>query len=500
MDLTSTPRVVEGVSVARREPPEAAAVAESHTAVVVFIGDRAYKVKKPVDFGFLNFTSVESRRAACVREVELNRRLAPDVYLDLSEVLDGEGRSCDWLVVMRRMPPDRRLATLVERGVDVRSDLQQLARKLVSFHSTAKRGPEVESAGEPAALRRRWVDNFTGAEPFVGNVLGRDTFEDIVWRALDYVDGRARLLGDRLRRGYVVDGHGDLQAEDVFCLPDGPRALDCLEFDDALRYVDGLDDAAFLAMDLERLGAAELGREFLGWYAELSGAQVPRSLADHYIAYRAFVRSKVACLRHEQGVAAAADEARKLAGMALEHLRSGQVRLVVVGGLPGVGKSTVAGALADRMGGVLLRTDQIRREMPRAAGLDPGAGYGRGLYDSAQVHDTYGEMFSRCSQLIEYGESVILDASWSNADEREAARALAREGRAAITELRCDAPRDVAAARLAARVNDVSDATADVADRMAGRFAAWPEAVEVDTGGEADSAVAAAWRILQARR
>ncbi|MDI2030262.1 AAA family ATPase [Saccharopolyspora sp. TS4A08] len=467
---------------------------------MVFIGDRAYKVKKPVDFGFLNFTSAEARRVACVREVELNRRLTPDVYLDLSEVLDGEGRSCDWIVVMRRMPPESRLATLVERGVDVRADLEQLARKLASFHSTAKRGPDVESAGRSAALRRRWVDNFAGAEPFAGIVLDRDTFDDIARLALDYVDGRGRLLEDRVRRGYVVDGHGDLQAEDIFCLSDGPRVLDCLEFDDELRYVDGLDDAAFLAMDLERLGAPVLGREFLDWYAVLSGAQVARSLADHYIAYRAFVRSKVACLRHEQGVAAAADDARILAAMALEHLRSAQVRLVLVGGLPGVGKSTVAGALADRMGGVLLRTDQIRRELPHAAGLDPGAGYGRGLYEGAQVHDTYGEMFARCRRLLEHGESVVLDASWSNADERDAARVLARETRAAITELRCEAPKEVAVARLAARADDPSDATAEIAEEMAGRFAAWPEGDTVDTAGTPESAGAAAWKVLQARR
>ncbi|WP_233576056.1 AAA family ATPase [Saccharopolyspora rhizosphaerae] len=334
----------------------------------------------------------------------------------------------------------------------------------------------------------------------MGEVLDRDTVDGIVRRALDYVDGRARSLEGRGRRGYVVDGHGDLQAEDIFCLPDGPRVLDCLEFDDARRCVDGLDDAAFLAMDLERLGAGELGRSFLDWYADFSGAQVPRSLTHHYIAYRAFVRCKVACLRYEQGVSAAAEQARRLADMTGEHMRSGQVLLVLVGGLPGVGKSTVAGALADRMGAVLLRTDQIRKERPIAAALDPRAGYGRGLYDSRQVHATYVEVVARSRRLLEFGESVVRDASWSSADERQAARSLARQTRATLVELRCDEPPHVTAARLAARTDDVSDATVEVAERMAERFAAWPEAVEVDSSGTPDTAVSAAWNSVQTRR
>lgn len=499
MGTSTGPHVVEGVSAAGHQPPDAAAVAESHTAVVVFIGDRAYKVKKPVDFGFLDFTTIEARHTACLRELELNRRLAPDAYLDLSQVLDGAGRTCDWIVVMRRMPPDRRLSTLIERGAEVRADLEHLARILASFHSTAKTGPEIDAAGGPAELRRRWTDNFAGAEPFVGHLLDRAAFDEIAQRALDYVDGRVPLLEDRVRRGFVVDGHGDLQAEDIFCLADGPRVLDCLEFDDSLRYVDGLDDAAFLAMDLERLGAAQLGRDFLEWYGEFSGAEATRSLAHHYIAYRAFVRAKVACLRHAQGVPEAATQAGKLEGIALDHLRAGQVRLVLVGGLPGTGKSTLAGGLADRMAAVLLRTDQIRRELPGAADLASRAGYGEGLYADTRVHATYQEMLARTRKLIEHGESVVLDASWSNADERDAARRIAQATRAGLTELRCEAPTEVTASRITSRVNDVSDATAGVAARMADQFAPWPEGIAIDTSGPPASAMAQAWEVLRAR-
>ncbi|GAA0528276.1 AAA family ATPase [Saccharopolyspora thermophila] len=398
--------------------PDSIGITQSHCAVVVFVGDRAYKVKKPVDFGFLDFSTVAARERACRAELELNRRWAPDVYLDLAQVLDGRGVTCDWLVVMRRMPASRRLSTLIEQGADVRRDVEKLARLVASFHSTARRGPEIDRAGGLSALRRRWVDNFAGTEPFVGTTIDRAEFDEVVGLVLRYLDGRAPLFDERVQRGCVVDGHGDLLADDIFCLPDGPRVLDCLEFDDALRYVDGLDDAAFLAMDLERLGAADLARDFLAWYRRFSDDPGVISLAHHYVAYRAFVRAKVACLRHTQGVPEAAAQARTLITMARQHLRTGQVRLVLVGGLPGTGKTTLAGALADRMGAVLLRTDQIRRELPGAAGLAAHAGYGRGLYDSSNVHDTYQEMLERTRTLLAHGESVVLDASWSSAAER----------------------------------------------------------------------------------
>ncbi|GAB2669015.1 AAA family ATPase [Saccharopolyspora gloriosae] len=478
-------------SVGERLP---AAVAESHTAVLLFTGDRAYKVKKPVDFGFLDFSTTGARERACRREVDLNRRLAPDVYLDVAQALDGNGRTCDWIVVMRRMPAERRLSTVVrQRGAPL-VELERIARVLASFHSTARTGADIAAAGRAPALRGRWSDNVAGVEPFVGDVLDSEEFEEIARLALEYVDGRGPLLEERARRGCVVDGHGDLVADDIFCLDDGPRLLDCLEFDDELRHVDGLDDAAFLAMDLERLGAADLGRRFLRWYREFSGAEAADSLAHHYLAYRAFVRAKVACLQHAQGAAGAADEARLLADMTRAHLRAGQVRLVLVGGLPGTGKSTVSGSLADRLGAVLLSTDRVRRELAAGRGEPAHAGYGRGLYAAEHVHGTYSELLARARTLLEHGESVVLDASWSKADERARARDLVQLARCASVELRCTAPGYVTAGRIADRTGDLSDATPDIAARMAAEFEEWPESLPVDTSGSPQEAIAAARR------
>ncbi|MDA3628188.1 AAA family ATPase [Saccharopolyspora sp. WRP15-2] len=249
-------------------------------------------------------------------------------------------------------------------------------------------------------------------------------------------------------------------------------------------------------MDLERLGSADLAADFLSWYREFSASRSTTSLAHHYVAYRAFVRAKVACLRCAQGADAAAD-AVALTAIALRHLRTAQIRLVLVGGLPGTGKTTVAGALADRVCAVMLRTDQLRRELPGAAQLAAHAGCGRGLYDSDNVHGTYSEMLTRARTLLAHGENVVLDARWSNAEEREAARAVAREISAAPSELHCVAPAEISEARITARTDDASDATAEIAARMARQFAVWPQATRIDTSGRPDTAVSEACEALE---
>ncbi|GII76683.1 hypothetical protein Sru01_16650 [Sphaerisporangium rufum] len=464
-----------------------AGLAETHSAVVVFLGDHAYKVKKPVDLGFLDFTTREARRANCLREVELNRRLAPDVYEGVADVLGPDGEVRDHLVVMRRMPAARRLATLVRAGRPVGDDLRRVARMLAGLHARSAHRPEIDREGTRAALRARWTAGFAQLRGLPAGPLDAAATGETERLALGFLAGREPLFAARIAEGRVVDGHGDLLAADVFCLPDGPRVLDCLEFDDRLRYLDGLDDAAFLAMDLERLGAADLAAAFLGWYTEFSGDPAPPSLWHHYVAYRAFVRAKVACLRHAQGDPAAAGKARDLAGLALGHLRAGTVALVLVGGLPGTGKSTLAGALADRLGYTVLRSDRVRKELAgRPAEQRAAAPFGAGLYRPEWTGRTYAELLSRARRLLGRGESVVIDASWTGAEHRAAAARLAAETASELVALRCAVPAPVAAGRLASRAGGISDADREVAAAMADRADPWPEAVEIDTAGPAD--------------
>ncbi|GHE74913.1 hypothetical protein GCM10018771_66290 [Streptomyces cellulosae] len=270
-----------------------AEVCETHTAVLFFAGDRVHKLKKPVDLGFLDYTTVPARRTACEREVELNRRFSPDVYLGLGELREPGARDPEPLVVMRRMPAERRLSRLVREGADVDDVLRAVARQLAAWHARAPRGPEVDAQGTRDALLSRWEDSFRQVRELAGDGGLPDEVPGVERLVRRYLAGRAPLFDTRIAQGRVVDGHGDLLAEDVFCLDDGPRLLDCLEFDDRLRHVDGLDDAAFLAMDLEQLGAPEAAAWFLARYGEFSGDPAPSSLRHHYVAYRAFVRAKV---------------------------------------------------------------------------------------------------------------------------------------------------------------------------------------------------------------
>jgi aminoglycoside phosphotransferase family enzyme/predicted kinase len=466
------------------------AVRETHIGAVFLIGDRAYKMKKPVNMRFLDFSTREHRLTACRREVELNRRLAPDVYLGVADVSGVDGELCDHLVVMRRMPESRRLATMVEAGESVRAEVVEIARLMAGFHASATRTREITAEGGRDALLGRWSASFHEVERFRSVVLDDRTLAEIERLTVEFLAGRAELFAERGAAGRVVDGHGDLLADDIFCLSDGPRVLDCLEFDDRLRWVDGVDDIAFLAMDLERLGAPELRDLLLERYREFTGDPAPRALWSHYLAYRAFVRAKVACLRYSQRDRSAIPLAELYAGIALRHLRDGQVRLILVGGLPGTGKTTVAGRVADELGGVLVSSDRLRKEL---AGISPDrhapAEYGEGIYQQGHTDRVYAELMHRAERLLALGETVVLDASWHSARHREQARVIAERGHSRLVSLRCEVDAVVAAARMRARDGSISDADAAVSARMATELDPWPEATSVSTAGSPVEAV-----------
>ncbi len=482
------------------DTPLASAVTETHTAVLWFAGDRVHKMKKPVDLGFCDFTTAERRRKACLREIALNRRLSPEAYLGLETLLGPDGLPREYLVAMRRMPAERSLAALVRAGEPVDDHLRAVARRLAAFHSTATRGHEVAREGTVDAARGRWAGVLDGLRRHAGSILPADVVEHVAEAVGEFLDGRRPLFGLRREERRILDGHGDLLADDVFCLPEGPVLLDCLEFDDRLRYVDGLDDAAFLAMDLERLGGDELAERFLGWYTEFSADPAPPALRHHFVAYRAAVRAAVTCIRVDQG-GEGAGLARDLLDLAACHLDAGRVRLVLVGGLPGTGKSTVAGGLADRLGATLLSSDRVRKEI---AGLDPatsaGAGYRAGLYRPEHTTATYGELLRRAAELLGRGESVVLDASWTADAQREAAAALAARSAVPVTALRCEAPRAVADERIRRRRGSASDATPMVAAVMSADADPWPEATVIDTAGTVEESVAGALAAVRSSR
>ncbi len=470
--------------------PPRADVCETHTAILFFAGDRVHKLKKPVNPGFLDYTTVAARRTACEREVALNRRFSPDVYLGLGELREPGSGDPEPLVVMRRMPADRRLSHLVREGADVDDVLRSVARQLAAWHARAPRGPQVDAQGTRDALSARWEDSFRQVRELTEDGDLPDGLPEVERLVRRYLAGRELLFDARIEQGRVVDGHGDLLAEDIFCLDDGPRLLDCLEFDDHLRYVDGLDDAAFLAMDLEQLDAPQAAAFFLARYGEFSGDPAPPSLWHHYVAYRAFVRAKVSLIQARQGAPGAEAAFRRLLSTTLRHLRTAAVSLTLVGGMPGSGKSTLAGALADRLGITLLSSDRLRKQLAGIpADRSAAAGYREGIYTPEWTARTYAALLDHASALLSAGESVVLDATWSDEAQRDAALRVAERTSTDLVALHCHVPDDVAAARLDARTSGPSDADASVAAAMRGAEPPWPEAATVDTSDSLGAAV-----------
>lgn len=478
------------------DPPR---IAETHVSWVALVGDRAYKLLKPVDLGFLDHRTRQARRRACAREVRINRRFAPDVYLGVLDVCDEGGRPRDHLIEMRRMPAARRLSRILA-APEAPARVREVARAVAAAHALAPSSGDIARAGEPGALRANWEQGFAQVREVAPGLIDAGELERVEDLVREYLAGRERLLRRRIAEGWIRDGHGDLLADDIYCLPDGPRLLDCLAFDDRLRHADVLSDVASLAMDLEARGAPGLAESLLGAWAERLGERHPPSLAHHLIAYRAHVRAKVACLRHAQGDEGAAGRATRLHALAQDHLERGRVRMVLVGGTPGTGKSTLAAGLAARTGWSVLRSDEVRDRVAVSATVPPGpAAYGEGRYLASRRRRVYRELIDAAVDRLGLGESVILDASWGAAADRRAAREAAATARAPVLELRCTVPREVAWRRIAARAQtggDPSEATPEIASRMAAEADTWPRAAVVDTDGPPSRSVAAALRLV----
>lgn len=457
---------------------------ETHISVLFFDADRAYKLLKPVSLSFLDYSDRQTRLAAARRELELNRRLAPDVYLGLADIWEGDELT-DHMIVMRRMPDDRRLSRLVDDpGFD--DCVRSVGRAIAAFHSSE---PPVAdpSVATPDAVRARWEDNFHVIRAHSPHILTPDDVDRAQELAFTYLDANHELFAQRIADGWIRDGHGDLIADDIFCLADGPRILDCLAFRDDFRISDVLADIGFLVMDLHRLAGPAAARALMRWYQEFGNEHHPASLAHHYVAYRAHVRVKVACLTHDAGQAGQAELARNYHDLALHHLERAQVMLVLLGGAPGVGKSTIAEHLSQELGGCRLVTDEIRKDLAGMSHEDHAfAVIGEGIYTPEMTAKAYAEMLREADLILSRGETVILDASWSRDHQRAQARQLAARHGVRTIEVECQVGVPIAQDRIERRLAkeaSSSDATPALAAMLANRRDPWPEAIAFATAG-----------------
>lgn len=472
----------QGAEVSAETTSPYAEIHETHTGVVVLVGDKAYKVKKPVVTDFLDFSTADRRERACAREVVVNSRLAPDSYLGVAHLSDPTGGPGEPVVVMRRYPDSRRLATLVKRGAPVQGELADIAEVLTTFHNRAHHTRAVDAQAKVGAISSLWQENIAELERSAGIAVPAELIGEVESLATQYISGRGALFAQRISDERIVDGHGDLLADDIFCMPGGPVLLDCLDFDDLLRYVDRIDDAVFLAMDLEFLGRKDLADYFLDTYSRFADDDAPASLKHFYTAYRAVVRAKVDCVRFAQGRLDASADASRHLSLALEHLTAGAVRMVLIGGAPGTGKTTLAHSLADRVGAEVISTDEVRRELHQKGTIDGEAGIlDAGLYWPDQVAAVYHDAIRRARLSLAGGRSVILDGTWRDPHQRHLAHALATQTESRLLEIVCWTSMDAAVERVRSRASGASQATPQIARALAVRDDAWNTAHPIDT-------------------
>ena len=443
---------------------------QTHISYVFIAGDYVYKVKKPLKFDFLDFTTLEKRKFFCEEELKLNRRLAPDTYLDVVSLsrneagditLDQGIEIVDYAVRMKKLPGDRMLKTLLARGTADEKIMDALARKIVLFHQQARTDSRIDKMGDIENIRHNHEENFAETEKFIDVTISEYQYSLIKDFANKFLIENKKYFEQRITDHKIRDCHGDLHLDHI-CINDEITIFDCIEFNERFRWGDVAEDVAFLTMDIDFNGWPQHAENFIQSYLKYSGDTGLLKLLNFYRCYYAYVRGKVTSLRLLQEDTTA-DEQRDITETAEHYFdlpytyaaRLDKPVLILTAGLMGSGKSYQARRLAVRLGTEIIRTDELRKALFNIRTTERRhERFGDGIYSDDISRLVYEKALALAEQKINLGKAVIIDASFKKRTERLKALALAKKLQIRFFVLECFCPDDITQKRLEKRVLD----------------------------------------------
>ncbi|HPV50166.1 MAG TPA: AAA family ATPase [Smithellaceae bacterium] len=450
--------------------PETVELLQTHISWVFIAGDEVYKIKKPVDFGFLDFTTLEKRKFYCDEELRLNRRLAPSIYLDVVAItvgqdgragLGGGGEIVEYAVHMKKLPQDRMLKTLLAEKRMPDKTMDTLAVKIAQFHKTAQTGGPIDEMGSLATITQNNEENFTQTEKYIDVTISAPQYDFIREYVKKFLNVHRPLFEKRVAEHKIRDCHGDLHLEHI-CVADDIIVFDCIEFNERFRFGDTAAEVAFLTMDLDYNGYQQHAIDFTRAYLHHSGDTTMSSLLNFYRCYYAYVRGKVTSFRLDQQELPDAERnqirrtAAKYFDLALTYAsRLEKPALIITAGLIGSGKSFQARHLAARLGAEIIRTDVLRKQMLNIPPAEKHHdAFGKGIYSSDISQKTYEKAMELSARIISRGKPVIIDASFSTRAYRALAVSLAGRLGVPYYIIECTCPDKIVKQRLIRRAND----------------------------------------------
>src|SRR5213082_847733 len=455
-------------------PPEVRSI-QTHISWVFIAPPFVFKVKKAVNLGFLDFSTLEKRRHSCQRELELNRRLCPSVYLDIVPIyksvsgfsFKAEGAIAEYSVKMRQLPDGWFLSELLVKRFVGENEINRVISCLDRFYESETSTPEIEQWGTPEKLKISTDENFLQVEPFVGRTISPAAFETIRHFTNHFYAANEKLFRERVQQHRIRDCHGDLHLDHIHITLEATTTFDCIEFNDRFRFIDIANDLAFLAMDFDFEGRSDLGNLLLRNAAREFGDDGILKVSDFYKCYRAFVRGTVESIQAMEPETVNPEEHIKQAAryfrLALRYAASDSAPLVLaVIGRVGTGKTAVAKQLGNELDLPVFSSDEIRKTLAGIPLTERTAAERRDdVYSEQMTEQTYKELLAKGLTALKTHGGVVLDATFSSQANRELLRRECAEAKVCLQVIELDVDTDKIERRLRARdqsVNEISDA------------------------------------------